>query len=176
MEDIEKFRSFSCPRWEALPEIELYMDQVLTLVSKHFGIFMSADGMTASMINNYVKASVVPSPKKKRYGKEHISRIFIICVLKRVLSISQIGALLELLQSDMDAEALYTLFCEKLDRSVRYISTILSGAEGSYPVESDKTGAELALQCAVDAFSNCDLADVVLGSTPKREEVPEEKQ
>ena len=173
MQDIEMIRSFKCPRWEALPEIELYMDQVLTLVSKHFGVFNGEDGMTASMINNYVKASVVPSPKKKRYGKEHISRIFIICVLKRVLSISQIGTLLELLQNDMGAEALYTLFCEKLDGSVRYIGTILSGKEGSYPLQSGATGAELALQCAVDAFSNCVLADVVLGGTPKEDGVEE---
>ncbi|MBO4422063.1 MAG: DUF1836 domain-containing protein, partial [Clostridia bacterium] len=98
MTDIKKLQSFRCPGWDSLPEIELYMDQVLTLTSKYFGIFSdNPDGIiTSSMINNYVKASVMPAPHKKRYGREHIAYIFMICVLKRVLSINQTGALIEL--------------------------------------------------------------------------------
>lgn len=162
MKDAEELRTFSCPGWSALPEIELYMDQVLTLVSKHFGIFNGAESVTASMINNYVKAGVVPAPQKKRYGKEHLSRIFIICVLKRVLSISQIGTLLTLLSRDMDSEQIYSLFREKLDGAVRYISTVPAGDEFAFTAGSGKSGGELALQCAVDAFANCVLADIVL--------------
>ena len=162
MIDTEQLRAFKCPTWASLPEIELYMDQVLTLVSKHFGVFSGADSVTASMINNYVKAGVVPPPIKKRYGKEHICRIFVICVLKRVLSISQISRLLAGLSDGMDAEQVYTLFCSELDRAVGYISGILSGEGTAYPAETDKTGPGLALQCAVDAFANCILADVIL--------------
>ena len=167
MTDIDELRSFSCPGWETLPEIDLYMDQVLTLVSKYFGIFNGAESVTASMINNYVKASVVPAPNKKRYGKEHISRIFIICVLKRVLSISQIGTLLHLLSETMDSEQIYGLFREKLDLSVRNISSVRSRGSGCCSAVSVADGAELALQCAVDAFSNCVLADIMLNEKQK---------
>ncbi|MBO4868791.1 MAG: DUF1836 domain-containing protein [Clostridia bacterium] len=175
MIDTEELRSFRCPGWASLPEIELYMDQVLTLVGKYFGIFSGADNVTASMINNYVKAGVVPAPKKKRYGKEHICRIFMICVLKRVLSISQIGRLLSLLEEKMDSEHVYGLFCTELDRSVGYIGTILSGGAAVNPACGDKAGAELSLQCAVDAVANCILADVILQQKPDKEETAEKQ-
>lgn len=46
------------PRWDELPDIDLYLDQVLTLLDKYLGPFLPENGghaLTASMINNYVK-------------------------------------------------------------------------------------------------------------------------
>ena len=43
--------------WDRLPELDLYMDQVITLMSKELDPF-SLEGerlLTPSMINNYVK-------------------------------------------------------------------------------------------------------------------------
>ncbi len=44
--------------WERLPELDLYMDQVITLMDKQLTPF-TTDGsdklLTPSMINNYVK-------------------------------------------------------------------------------------------------------------------------
>ena len=44
------------PRWEELPEIELYMDQVIAFTEKYLK-FIAEDGtkaITPSIINNYV--------------------------------------------------------------------------------------------------------------------------
>ena len=53
------------PRWDELPDIDLYLDQVLTLLDKYLGPFLPENGghaLTASMINNYVKLRIVPAP------------------------------------------------------------------------------------------------------------------
>ena len=52
------------PRWDELPDIDLYLDQVLTLLDKYLGPFLPENGghaLTASMINNYVKLRIVPA-------------------------------------------------------------------------------------------------------------------
>ena len=57
------------PAWERLPELDLYMDQVITLMDKQLTPF-TTDGsdklLTPSMINNYVRDEVLPRPVKKK--------------------------------------------------------------------------------------------------------------
>ena len=82
------------PAWDRLPDIDLYMDQVLLLVDRSLRGFPGYEerGLTASMVNNYVKQGVLPSPVKKRYGRAHLAFLLIICVLKPALPISAIKA------------------------------------------------------------------------------------
>ena len=175
MDNTYYFGDFSCPRWEDLPDIDLYMDQVLTLISKHFGIFSNDPDAktTSSMINNYVKAGIVPAPKKKRYGKEHLACIFMICVLKRVLSINQIGDLISKLKRDHGINEIYVLFCSEFDRSVSYIDSILSHKDENYETDTGRTDSVLALHCAVNSFANAVLSDILIGV---HEDVPEKKE
>ena len=76
------------PRWDELPDIDLYLDQVLTLLDKYLGPFLPENGghaLTASMINNYVKLRIVPAPVKKRYGRVQLAYLLVIGLLKQVL-------------------------------------------------------------------------------------------
>lgn len=64
----ESLWSFHLPRWEELPELDLYMDQVITLVDHYLSPVIHSDKhtlLTASMVNNYVKNGMIPPPKKK---------------------------------------------------------------------------------------------------------------
>ena len=56
------------PRWAELPDLELYMDQVLLLAERSLGPDAPSDhkGLTASMVNNYVKLGLLPPPVKKK--------------------------------------------------------------------------------------------------------------
>ena len=86
------------PRWDELPDIDLYLDQVLTLLDKYLGPFLPENGghaLTASMINNYVKLRIVPAPVKKRYGRVQLAYLLVIGLLKQVLPIPDVKALLE---------------------------------------------------------------------------------
>ena len=49
--------------WDQLPDIGLYMDQVLTYVDRQLGLFRQTGQehfLTPAMINNYIKDSLLP--------------------------------------------------------------------------------------------------------------------
>lgn len=108
MDNSELFPVRTLPAWEDLPDLELYMDQVLALVIRYLG----ADGkaLTASMVNNYVKMGAVPAPRKKRYDRTHLSRLIVICVLKSVLPLGDIQSLLERGIADSSDQQFYSAF------------------------------------------------------------------
>ena len=77
-------------RLEDVPEIDLYMDQVLTLFNKYFPYNEGEQALTKTMINNYAKSGVIKPAVKKKYTKEHILMIVITCLLKRDISMTEI--------------------------------------------------------------------------------------
>lgn len=66
-------KEFQLPTWDELPIIDLYMDQVMILLSKHLSIFSAVSNddkiITHTMINNYVKQKIIPAPIKKNIPK-----------------------------------------------------------------------------------------------------------
>ena len=108
------------PRWEELPDLDLYMDQVLALIKKYLSPYPGFDetGLTASMVNNYVKAGILPPPVKKRYSRRHLSGLLMICLIKSSLSIADIRRLMGILP-DVEESVLYNRFCELAELSAR---------------------------------------------------------
>jgi DNA-binding transcriptional MerR regulator len=94
--------------WDRLPDIELYMDQVLTILNRQDFPIQSEPELTASMINNYVKAGLLPRTKSKRYGKEHLARLIIIIALKSVLTVTELKNLFD--ASEKSTQELYEQF------------------------------------------------------------------
>ena len=66
---------FKFPRWDELPEMDLYMDQVITYLYEHLKqtYYNDEKFITNAMINNYVKTEMVPRPLKKHYTRYHIA-------------------------------------------------------------------------------------------------------
>ena len=100
------------PAWGELPDLELYMDQVLSLMGRYLGDYPGFDrkGLTASMVNNYVKMGVAPPPVKKRYGRVHLARLLMICVLKASLPIAAVRELLERVRGRLTEAEMYESF------------------------------------------------------------------
>lgn len=101
MEDIKKFieetvKNTSLIKSDEIPNIDLYMDQVTTFLTSH----LSDDNddkdpvFTKTMINNYAKSQLLPSPEKKKYTKDHMLMLINIYYLKNVMSINNIHKLL----------------------------------------------------------------------------------
>ena len=82
-----------------IPNIDLYMDQVTTLMEEHLRQstrYPDQDKiLTKTMINNYAKNDLLPPPIKKKYSKEHVLVLIFIYYYKGLLSISDIQTLLE---------------------------------------------------------------------------------
>ena len=86
----DKLYSRKIPLWNELPELDLYMDQIIVLMEKYLGSSQEDKLITPSMINNYVKLGIIPRPTKKKYSKTHIAYLIIICSLKQVMPIADI--------------------------------------------------------------------------------------
>ena len=82
---------------EDLPNIDLYMDQVTTFMEEQLAStkrYPDDKILTKTMINNYAKNKLLPSPEKKRYSKEHLLMLIFIYYFKNILSINDIQSLL----------------------------------------------------------------------------------
>lgn len=102
------------PRWRDLPDLDLYMDQVLALINRYLGGYPTFDskGLTASMVNNYVKMGVLPAPVQKKYSRTHLSRLIMTCILKPTLPISSIQMLISSEPDSLSEEEFYDRFCD----------------------------------------------------------------
>ena len=92
----DSLMEFHLPRWEELPNFDLYMDQVTTFMDEHLSDVKRYEDdkiLTKTMINNYTKNDLLPPPVKKKYSKEHIYVLTFIYYLKNILSISDIQKL-----------------------------------------------------------------------------------
>lgn len=98
--------------WERLPDIGLYMDQVLTLVERQLSIYRRGDErlVTAAMVNNYIKDGLLPRAEAKKYTPTHLALLLVIGTLKQVLSIPDIKRILSAGQTPASAERLYDRF------------------------------------------------------------------
>lgn len=131
----EQLESQRPAAWENLPDIPLYMDQVLSLMSRQTIRFGDEDNLTAAMINNYIKDGVAPRAEGKRYSETHLAYFTMICVLKQVLSVKDVALLTRQgMESGAPAEN-YDRFCAEL-------SSALNEANDQLP--ADLTQEELA--------------------------------
>ena len=114
------------PRWNELPEIDLYLDQVVNYIEKYLGQYNANKEdkiITKTMINNYVKLGIMPAPTKKKYSKEHMAYLIVICILKQVYSISDIGKLISLTIQHFELSKAYNRFCANLEVSLKNVFT-----------------------------------------------------
>lgn len=109
---------FHCPRWSELPEMDLYMDQVVTLLNTYLDSFCTyGQGklITSTMINNYVKHGIVTAPVKKKYTKRHLAYLVVVCILKTVYSMDEISQLIKVQENEYPQKQAYDYFCAELE-------------------------------------------------------------
>ena len=150
---IKEILEFHLPRFNELPDIDLYMDQVLNIIENSLIIFSSENDeniITKSMINNYVKQNVIEKPFKKRYKKFHVAYIIIISILKKVLSISEISKIIN--NQDYEVEEFYNMFCNELEYSLK--STFLNESKDEQTKLIDDNIHNKILVAATRAFAN----------------------
>ena len=153
---------FHLPRWDELPEIELYMDQVVATLEKKLEIFAQTDDqkiITSTMINNYVKQKVVKPPVKKRYGRLQISYLFVVCILKRVMNISDICESIEVMLKEYHSYQIYDIFCDELENALH---AVFAGRAKSSTADENTPLEIVAIRAAVTAVANLMLANRIV--------------
>ena len=116
------------PRWSELPNVDLYLDQIVTFINSSLSDFTFLNNgsndkkesqiLTKTMINNYVKNKLIDAPEKKKYSKIQCAKIFVICILKQVYSMNDIANLINIALEDSDAQYAYDSFCNHFEQSL----------------------------------------------------------
>jgi hypothetical protein len=150
MDIIELKRSLQEDRpvkWEQIPDIELYMDQVLNFMEKqHLGL-EEDEALTSSMVNNYIKKGLLPRANKKKYKKEHVAHLTAICLFKRVLSVSETDKLLKDQLEGQEIEYFYKKYCKEIDRE-------FCAASDSIHLDMDREElSDMILKLAISSYA-----------------------
>lgn len=157
----EDILNYHCPRWNELPEIELYIDQVVCFLQKNLIIFSKDEDtqiLTPSMINNYVKKKVIPPPVKKKYGRSHLAYLFVICVFKKFMNISEIGESISIMKRTISDEGGYNMFCDELEAALKRTFNV-SKKNNLVSFSETDTREVATLKAMVAAFADSVLVD-----------------
>lgn len=103
-----------------IPDLDLYMDQVITLFDDKLSNLKRNEEdkiLTKTMINNYTKAKILIPPVKKKYSKNHIILLILIYYLKQNLSINDISLLFKDVIKDLSDSENTTLNLKNLYES-----------------------------------------------------------
>ena len=142
-----------------IPNIELYMDQVTTLMEtqlSHTKRHGDDKILTKTMINNYAKNNLLPPPVKKKYSKEHVIVLIFIYYFKNILSIKDIEALLAPLidnhfqtDSELGLPDIYNKICsleiEQIAPLQEEMKQVYARAQESFADAPDEERAQLQL-------------------------------
>ncbi len=113
--------------WDNLPDIDLYMDQVISYMQRQHIGFSEGESLTSSMINNYVKAEIMPRVKGKRYSKEHIAYLTVISLLKQIVPVSDISTIIGDDLNAEDSKRQYETFSLLLQEEFSKVGEHMSG-------------------------------------------------
>ncbi len=166
---------FDLPEWDALPQLELYMDQVIILLKQYLSSLYCGEedkAITASIINNYVRMKVMPPPVKKKYSRVHIACLIVICALKQSLSISCIQRILPADHSEEEIRKLYNDFVLQF-RMVRE-TFVCQAQKGGHPLLSDGS-ASLLTSCAIISNLSTGLTEFLLCEEPAEQNEKKKK-
>lgn len=119
---IKEIENFKLPDYKDIPQIPLYMEQVIGYISEVLSPISNGNEqpLTPFMVNNYVKAKMITPPTKKKYNTNHIGYLLSISLLKNVVSMKDLATIIELDKSfTSDKEKLYDYFKDMHDEVIK---------------------------------------------------------
>ena len=112
--------AFHCPRFHELPDVALYMQQLLSCVNSYLGPLFAQpqeQALTAAMINHYVKKGIISPPYKKRYQPEQLALLLMITMLKTVFPLESVSYLIKKVIAETNITVSYDHFATMLEKS-----------------------------------------------------------
>ncbi len=138
---------------QSIPNLDLYMDQVITLFEEKLAHTKRNEEdklLTKTMINNYAKDKLLMPAKKKKYTREHIILMILLYEMKQVLTISDIKALFGTIIKEDQVDA------KKLEEIYRIYLTLKKKGVNDFKEQVEK--GEVNLQQQLEASSLAMLA------------------
>lgn len=132
-------KDFRMPRYAEIPDVGLYLEQTVKYISE----FLAPLGdvtITGSMVSNYVKMKLIPSPERKQYSREQIAKLLMISIAKSVIALDNVRRLLEI-GKGYDARSVYDYFAAEFENLLLYVFDVKDVADEILPEQRD--GVEL---------------------------------
>ena len=143
--------------WEQIPDLGLYMDQVITFITRVYEPLYgdtTKSYLSAPMINNYVKNKLIPRPTGKKYSRMQIAMLIIIVALKRVCMMEDIREML-CVEGEEEVKKLYELFCQRQAASIQEMLAMRSALSPAMDcaifASAYRAGCECLMQCAKES-------------------------
>lgn len=161
-----------------VPDIELYMDQLVTFLDQRLGAGKrenNAPFVTGTMVNNYTKARLIPPAEHKRYHRRHVLGLSLVGQLKKVLSMQDLGKISGAVQDSVFEDSLYKLFLETqrqaFDSAPELVEQAAKKSQEQHLTDNGALAA-MAVQLAAQAQCRTLLAERLLDlmEPPKTEE------
>lgn len=162
----ERLESSRPESWEGLPDLSLYMDQVIGYMPRQLIQYRGGEILTSAMVNNYIKDGLLPRAEGKRYSRTHLAYLTEICVLKQVLPVRDAGTLAHVDEGKEVRES-YEAFRTQLDRALRETADSLDPELGEE--ELPRLAMELALRSYVDKLACQRILDLIRAKEPQDE-------
>lgn len=171
---IKSIEEYTPIPWDRLPELELYMDQVVTFLNRQLEPFTAGEErlLTPSMVNNYVKDGVLPRPERKKYSRSHLAMLMMICSLKSVLSLPEISAMLQGLTDGREIDEQYPVFANVHGEAMK---TVIERVDKA-PEQEKNDLYKLALQLALEANARRIAAAHILDCLEKANKAEKENE
>ena len=170
---IEAIDGFRLPRYAQIPDVGLYLEQVVRYVNTHLAPLGEPE-LTSSMVSNYVKQGLISSPIKKSYTAEHLARLLFIAVVKPVVPLEGLRMMFSIQEDNYTLPTAYDYFCDEFENMLSAAFGIAPAREGLGETQSD---AKDLLRNTIVAIVNKVYLDRYLEEYQKqREKSPDEQQ
>lgn len=143
-------RELRLPRYSEIPTVGLYLEQTAKYISEYLDPLQEGC-LSASMISNYVKKRLIPSPVKKQYDRDQIAYLFFIALGKNVLSLDHIARFIQLQEQTYTRQRAYDYFCVELENVLYYTFGIKQEVDN---VGVDSTDEKVMLRNTIIAISH----------------------
>ena len=159
--------------WNKLPDIPLYMDQVVSYLARQISGLGEGDALTPAMINNYMKDGLLERANGKKYDQVHLAYLIAIAALKQVMSVREMKVLTTVAREMGGPDRQYGYFC-------RYLDEALSDTARHIDEDtSDHDLPKLVLDLALHSYANmiaCHQALTILARHSGHEDLLSKKK
>ncbi len=146
-----EIKEFHCPRYAELPDMGLYLEQMLGVVNEVLACLVS-EPITKPMVGNYVKNGVVPPAVRKRYYRDHLAQLIVMVILKPVFSVDQVARFFEIQRKTYPFQVAYDFFCTEFENALHEAFSFSGKALPC--VETKRTEQTILLRSMVLAAAN----------------------
>ncbi len=142
----KSLKNYRLPEWDELPTIDLYMEQVISLLSQWLYFLPAEDNqgevVTPTAINNYVRLKIMPAPNKKKYSRIHIAYLIMICTLKQSVSIAYVQKMIPMGLTEDEVKTVYSDYVKQhRDAAMYFIKQVRAHSRDILSSEENENSA-----------------------------------